>query len=390
MTDSEAIQLVMQLMAISGQSGQEQSIVELICSRLRQAGMPESSFATDSCHHRSPFKGEQGNLAVKLPGTVRRPRRLFSAHTDTVPICVGSQPIRKANRIYAADPATGLGADDRAGVAVLLATAIDLLKHKLPHPPLTFLWTVQEEVGLQGARNLRVGMLGRPQFGFNFDGGSPTKLTIGATGGYRMEIEILGTASHAGNAPEEGVSAIAIASLAISDLVKNGWHGKIVKGQSSGTSNVGVIRGGAATNVVTDRVVIRAEARSHDPKFRERIVAEIDKAFLRAARKVRNHRKQRGEIRLHGHLDYESYRLSPQEPCVTAGVDAVVQEGLEPELAIANGGVDANWLMVHGIPTVSLGCGQKNIHTTGEQLDIKEFLAACRIALRLATDIESR
>jgi len=390
MTDSEAIQLVMQLMAISGQSGQEQSIVEFICSRLRQAGMPESSFATDSCHHRSPFKGEQGNLAVKLPGTVRRPRRLFSAHTDTVPICVGSQPIRKANRIYAADPATGLGADDRAGVAVLLATAIDLLNHKLPHPPLTFLWTVQEEVGLQGARNLRVGMLGRPQFGFNFDGGSPTKLTIGATGGYRMEIEILGTASHAGNAPEEGVSAIAIASLAISDLVKNGWHGKIVKGQSSGTSNVGVIHGGAATNVVTDRVVIRAEARSHDPKFRERIVAEIDKAFLRAARKVRNHRKQRGEIRSHGHLDYESYRLSPQEPCVAAGVEAVVQEGLEPELAIANGGVDANWLVVHGIPTVSIGCGQKNIHTTGEQLDIKEFLAACRIALRIATDIESR
>ena len=364
--------------------------MEFICSRLRQAGMPESSFATDSCHHRSPFKGEQGNLAVKLPGTVRRPRRLFSAHTDTVPICVGSQPIRKANRIYAADPATGLGADDRAGVAVLLATAIDLLNHKLPHPPLTFLWTVQEEVGLQGARNLRVGMLGRPQFGFNFDGGSPTKLTIGATGGYRMEIEILGTASHAGNAPEEGVSAIAIASLAISDLVKNGWHGKIVKGQSSGTSNVGVIHGGAATNVVTDRVVIRAEARSHDPKFRERIVAEIDKAFLRAARKVRNHRKQRGEIRSHGHLDYESYRLSPQEPCVAAGVEAVVQEGLEPELAIANGGVDANWLVVHGIPTVSIGCGQKNIHTTGEQLDIKEFLAACRIALRIATDIESR
>ena len=390
MTDSEAIQLVMQLMSISGQSGQEQSIVELICSRLRQAGMPESSFATDSCHHRSPFKGEQGNLAVKLPGTVRQPRRLFSAHTDTVPICVGSHPIRKANRIYTADSSPGLGADDRAGVAVLLATASDVLKHKLPHPPLTFLWTVQEEVGLQGVRNLRVGMLGRPRLGFNFDGGSPTKLTIGATGGYRMEIEILGTASHAGNAPEEGVSAIAIASLAISDLVKNGWHGKIVKGQSSGTSNVGVIRGGAATNVVTDRVVIRAEARSHDPKFRKRIVAEIDKAFLRAARKVRNHRKQRGEIRLHGHLDYESYRLSSQEPCVAAAVDAVVQEGLEPELAIANGGLDANWLMVHGIPTVSLGCGQKNIHTTSEQLDIKEFLAARRIALRLATDIESR
>ena len=390
MTDSEAIRLVMQLMAISGQSGQEQSIVKLICSRLRQAGVPESSFVTDRCHRRSPFKGEQGNLAIKLPGTVRRPRRLFSAHTDTVPICVGSQPIRKGNRIYAADSSTGLGGDDRAGVAVLLSTVIDLLKRKLPHPPLTFLWTVQEEVGLQGARNLRVGMLGRPQFGVNFDGGSPTKLTIGATGGYRMEIEVLGTASHAGNTPEEGVSAIVIASQAISDLVNNGWHGKIVKGRNSGTSNVGVIRGGAATNVVTDRVVIRAEARSHNPKFRERIVTKINQAFQRAARNVRNHRGQHGEIRVRGRLDYEAYQLSPREPCIAAAVNAVVQEGWEPELAIANGGLDANWLKVHGIPTVSLGCGQKNIHTTSEQLDIKEFLAARRIALRIATDTESR
>ena len=150
------------------------------------------------------------------------------------------------------------------------------------------------------------------------------------------------------------------------------------------------IRGGTATNVVTERVVIRAEARSHNSEFRERIVTEINKAFLRAARKVRNHRKQQGKIRVHGHLDYEAYQLSPQEPCVAAAITAVVQEGFEPELAIANGGLDANWLMLHGIPTVSLGCGQKNIHTTSEQLDIKEFLTARRIALRLATDIESR
>ena len=48
------------------------------------------------------------------------------------------------------------------------------------------------------------------------------------------------------------------------------------KGGHSGTSNVGVIHGGEATNVVTDHVEIRAEARSHDPKFRERIVREIE------------------------------------------------------------------------------------------------------------------
>ena len=62
--------------------------------------------------------------------------------------------------------------------------------------------------------------------------------------------------------------------------------------------------------------------------------------------------------------------------------------GFEVELAIANGGLDANWLFQHGIPAVSLGCGQLNAHTVNEQLDIEQFQRACKIALRLATGTE--
>ena len=264
-----------------------------------------------------------------------------------------------------------------------------ILEKNLPHPPLTFLWTVQEEIGLQGVRHVRLGMLGKPRLAFNFDGGSPAKLTIGATGGYRIEIEITGIASHAGFAPQEGVSAIAIASLAIADLVKNGWHGLVTKGKRTGTSNIGVIRGGAATNVVTDRIILRAEARSHDAKFRERIVTEIEKAFGRAIKVVKNEQGQTGELRFSGRLDYESFRLAPREPCVIAAASAIEAEGFQRELAVANGGLDANWLTAHGIPTVTLGCGQRNIHTVAEELDVADFHTACRIALRLATDCRS-
>src|SRR5690606_24046153 len=129
----------------------------------------------------------------------------------------GSRPVRKGNFVRSANPHTGLGADDRAGAAVVLHAATEILRKKLPHPPLTFLWTVQEETGLQGARCVNVAALGKPQLAFNFDGGSPEKLTIGATGGYRMTITISGIASHAGGAPEQGVSAIAIAAIAIAD-----------------------------------------------------------------------------------------------------------------------------------------------------------------------------
>jgi tripeptide aminopeptidase len=387
--DSEALELVTSMMAIPGRSGQEQAIVDFLRAKLAEAGAPANLLMTDDVHCRTPIRGQVGNLVLKLPGTVRGPRRMLVAHVDTVPICVGSRPVRKGKRMVSADPASGLGADDRAGTAVLLSTALAVLRGSLVHPPLTLLWTVQEEIGLHGARLAKLGLLGKPRMAFNFDGGSPVKVTIGATGGYRMTIDVRGIASHAGSAPAEGVSAIAIASLAIADLVQRGWHGAIQNRNDAGTSNVGAIRGGEATNVVTDHVQLRAEARSHEPRFRARIVKEIERAFQRAVRQVRNTAGRRGRVQVDGRLDYESFRLARDEPCVVAAAAAIEAEGHEPELAVSNGGLDANGLTARGIPTVTLGCGQRNIHTAQEELDIADFHLARRIALRLATAGES-
>jgi tripeptide aminopeptidase len=383
--DPEALALVMEMMAIPGRSGEEAAIMEYIRGKLTKAGVPRARISFDDAHRRTPIGGQVGNMILKLPGTVRGPRRMLAAHVDTVPICVSSRPKRKGNVVVSANKDTGLGADDRSGAAILLLTALDIARRKLPHPPLTFLWAIEEEVGLFGARFVRLSKLGKPQLIFNFDGGPARFLKIGATGGYRMTIDIHGLASHAGNHPELGVSAIAIASLAIADLVKGGWHGLIEKDEGAGTTNVGVIRGGEATNVVTDHVQIRAEARSHDPKFRKRIVEEIVAAFKRARAAIRNAAGTRGRVQFKGRLDYESFRLERTEPCVQEAVKAIEAEGLEAELAVTNGGLDANWLTAHGLPTVTLGCGQIDIHTTSEQLDIAEFHAARRIALRLAT-----
>ena len=71
-------------------------------------------------------------------------------------------------------------------------------------------------------------------------------------------------------------------------------------------------------------------------------------------------------------------------------MEAVRAEGGEPELAISNGGLDANWLTAHGIPTVTLGCGQRNIHYGRRGAGRSpSYQAARRIALRLATAAES-
>ncbi len=253
-----AIELVLQLMAIPGKSGEEGAVADEVERRLRDAGAQVSMIRRDAVPRQTPVRGTTGNLILKLPGTVRGPRRMFSAHLDTVPICVGSRPVVKKRMVRSANPATGLGADDRAGVATILTAAVELLERDLPHPPLTFCWFVQEEIGLQGSRLVNVKKLGQPKLAFNWDGGAPDKLTVGATGGCRITIDITGVASHAGVAPERGVSAITIAGMAIADLQHNGWLGLVQKGRKEGTSNVGVIQGGDATNVVTDKVLVRA------------------------------------------------------------------------------------------------------------------------------------
>jgi len=357
-------------------------------NQLRRAGAPASAIRHDNANRRSPHGGETGNLICRLPGTMPGPRRLLCAHMDTVPLCVGARPLVKKGFLVPADKTTALGGDDRAGATAVLVTAMEILRRRLPHPPLVFLWTVQEELGLWGARHVGRAWLGRPRLAFNFDGSSPEQVTIGATGGYRLEIRVRGIPSHAGVAPEKGVSAITIASLAIAELHRGGWHGLVQRDGRAGTSNVGVIRGGEATNVVTPEVQIHAEARSHDPAFRARIVRAIERAFRDAVRSVRNADGEQGRVHMRGRLDYESFRLPGDNPSVAAAEAAVRAVGGEPMRAISNGGLDANWLTARGIPTVSLGAGVANAHTTGERLNLDQFRQACRIALRLATGAE--
>lgn len=380
-----ALDRVTRLMAIPGKSCEEQEILAAICEELKAGGVPESAVAFDTAHRRSPAGGTSGNLIVKLPGTVRGPRRLLMAHVDTVPICVGARPRQQGRKIRSGDPRTGLGGDNRAGVATVLTAALEVLRQGLPHPPLTLFFPVQEEIGLYGARFVSTNKLGKPALCFNWDGGEPYMVCLGATGDYGVDIRIEGIPSHAGVHPEQGVSAITIAALAIADLVQNGWHGLVVKGRQRGASNVGMIEGGDATNVVTPLVLLKAEIRSHDPTFRKKIVEAYRKAFESAARSVQASDGRCGRVKFQADLKYESFRISPDQPVAQAAESAIRAAGLTPDACISNGGLDANWMNAHGFPTVTLGCGQHAIHTTDEWLDVDAFLAACRVGVQIAS-----
>ncbi len=354
-------------------------VAETIVSVLKDAGVPESAFSFDTAHKRSPRPGQCGNLIVKLPGSRRLPRLMLSAHMDTVPICVGCQPTRKGQYVRSADTSTGLGADDRGGCAAVIVSAIEALEKGVDMPPLTLCFFVQEEIGLHGSRHATLSKLGKPAMALNFDGGNPYKMTIGATGGERMKIKMHGLNAHAGLAPEAGASVLNAAGLAIASLVQKRWLGAVRKQGKKGTSNIGVVRGGVATNVVADFAEIDAEARSHDSDFRTAIADAIENAFVEAAGKVRSEDGTAVRAEVERRVDYDSFRLDSSSPAVQLAAAAIESLGETPDFAVTNGGVDANWLVKHGIPTVTIGCGQREVHTTKEALHIDDYLAACQI-----------
>lgn len=385
---------LMRFLAVEGVTGREAAIGKEVVAALKEAGVPPKAVAFDDAISRIPEPTQTGNLIVKLPGVGAAkdaPPVLFMTHLDTVPLCAGARPKLAGKRIVNATDGAALGGDNRTGCAVLVTLAAELARQKLPHPPLTLLFTVREESGLFGAKHLNPADLGGPVAGFNFDGRNAADVIVGAIGADRWTVDIRGKASHAGVAPERGVSATLILALALAEVHAGGWFGKVVKDGREGTSNVGTVSGadgrpaGDATNVVTDYVHVKGESRSHDAKFVREITAAFKAAFANAAAKVRDHEGRAGKVTFTSRLDYVPFRIRDDSPVVKRASAAVRAIGREPNLKVTNGGLDANWMVKHGIPTVTFGAGQNEIHTVKEYVELAEFEAACRLAVALAT-----
>jgi tripeptide aminopeptidase len=385
-----AIALLMRLLAIDSVTGQEAAIAAACAEELRQAGVPATAIRHDTAHTRIPLPTEVGNLIVDLPGTRPGPRLLFSTHLDTVPLCKGAKPRREGDRIVS-DGTTALGGDNGTGCAVLIALARSLIAHRLPHPPITLLFTVREESGLHGARELDPKDLLGAEMGFNVDSTHASLLTIGAVGQQNWEVEIKGKAAHAGVAPERGISSTLVASIGLTRAFEAGWFGKVVKPEGQGSSNVGIFGGkpglpaGDATNVVTDHARLVGEARSLDADFAAAIAEGFRAAFEQARTEVKDADGAHAEVAFAARVSYPPFAMDAEDPAVARAKRAARAIGLQPRTMLSNGGLDANWLVKHGVPTVTFGAGQAEIHTVHEYVDVPEFLQGCRMAVAIAT-----
>jgi tripeptide aminopeptidase len=385
-----ATEMLIRLLAIDSVTGFEAAIGAAIVDELKKAGVPASTIRYDTVHQRIKLPTEVGNLIVDLPGTKPGPRLLFSTHMDTVPLCKGAKPRREGDRIVS-DGTTALGGDNGTGCAVLIALAKTLIDHKLPHPPITMLFTVREESGLHGARELDPKDLGGATMGFNVDSTHAALLTIGAVGQQNWEVTIKGKAAHAGVAPERGISSTLVASVGLTEAHRAGWFGKVVQPEGKGSSNVGIFGGkdgkpaGDATNVVTDYVHLVGEARSTDAAFAVKITEAFEAAFNKAKGEVKDADGNMAEVTFQTRTAYPPFLMSEDDPAVQRAKKAAQAMGLEPVTMVSAGGLDANWLVKHGVPTVTFGAGQAEIHTVNEYVVIPEFAQGCRLAVAIAT-----
>ena len=390
LNNDENLRDVIELLSIEGITGQEKKIAYAVKDKLINYGVPEEYIFFDNANKKIPLPTETGNLIVKLPGTKTGDRVLFSTHLDTVSLCKGAEPILADNKIIS-NTETALGADNRGGVGCLVNMLKYIFRNEIDYYPMTILFTVREESGLWGARNISIEDLGHPKMGFNTDGSSPYQIMTSAVGAERWAVEIYGKGSHAGVAPEKGISSTIIASIALSNIYNEGWFGKINKNGKEGTSNIGYYGdqngncAGSSTNQVTDYVKINGESRSMHQDFISEITQQYEKHFIAASNLVRDSKNKKASIKFKKSIDYYPFKLDDNLEVIKIIKDSANKIGIKSSNVQVNGGLDANWLIRNGIPTVTFGNGHYNPHSLEEYLDIKEYLDSCRLAISIAT-----
>ncbi len=342
------------LCAIASPSGDERRIVDALAAELVAWGL-----AVREDGAAAAVDGSSGNLIAELPGG-RTERVMLNAHVDTVPLVPGEPlvPVVDGDVVRS----TGrqiLGADDKAGVAIVLEIVDTLRGRPMEHrPTLVVVFTVGEERGLRGAHALDVAALAADA-GFVFDGEVAVgEVIAAAVFKEALTLTVRGRRAHAALEPERGVHAIAAAA----EVVRSFPLGPQPDGA---IANLGSVRGGAASNVVPDEVVLEGEARAFDEPRLVRLLAQV-RDGAEAAVAPSGARVDLVRRRL-----YDGYALADEALPLRWLRAAAPAHDLEVTTVRSIGGSDTNVFNGRGLPTVNVGVGMHEIHSVDEWIDVR-------------------
>lgn len=358
------LQHFLELVSIDSESRDEVEVARNLSEAMRELG---AETLLDNAGE--VVGGNSGNLFVRFfPTSDVGAPLLLSAHMDTVVPGRGVKPRVVDGRVVT-DGTTVLGADDKSGCAVITEVMRTIVENDIPHGDIEIAFTICEEQGLLGAKNFDTGRLDA-KYGLIFDSSHSDVIATEGPAAVRMEWIVNGVESHAGVAPEAGISAIAIAADAIGRM-------KLGRIDLETTANIGVFQAAGATNIVPKRARVLGEARSRNKEKLEAQTAHMSRCFHEAvahAGKLHIDGKERSAtLEEHIRLDYEGLNIKPSSPVVTLVRQAAAKLGREITLGVAGGGCDANVFNRIGLECVNVGSGMRANHTVNEWLDIAEF-----------------
>lgn len=317
-----------------------------------------------------------GNLICTLKGSKEQVDTIyFTSHMDTVVPGKGIKPSIKDGYVVT-DGTTILGADDKAGLAVMLEVVRVLKEQSISHGTIQFIITVGEESGLVGAKAIDPSLL-VAKYGYALDSdGKVGNIIVAAPTQAKVKATIFGKTAHAGVAPEKGISAITIAAKAISRMPL----GRI---DEETTANIGRFEGGTQTNIVCDHVEILAEARSLVNEKMEEQVKKMKAAFEEVASEMGG----RAEVEIQ--VMYPGFKFGEGDHVVEVARKAAAKIGRTSELLRSGGGSDANVIAGFGIPTVNLAVGYEEIHTTNERMPIEELNKLAEYVIAIIEEVSA-
>lgn len=354
----------------------------------------------------NPVFYDNGYLLLRIPasdGYEERPAIGFLAHVDTSPDCGGDhispQIVRnyeggiirlkngavlspidypellnfKGDDIVTSTGETLLGADDKAGVAILMGMIRKLTKENIPCGELYFLFTTDEEVG-RGMENPPLNEF-KPKYAFTFDGGTLGEAEYECFNAVSAVFEITGRATHLGQAKGKLVNAIDVAA-ALTAALPEQEKPETTEGNEGyfcPVSLEGSLEKAELTIIVRD---FEEEGIRRRVAFLREMAIKTEKKFDGAVINVKTAWK------------YRNMKSFIPENLIEYLLKSMEKAGIEPKIRAVRGGTDGAVLSELGIPCPNLFTGGHNFHSCLEWLSVSAFYTAFSLGMTLIEEAE--
>lgn len=358
------------LVTTDTQTKREGRMADLLEARLRAMGF---SVQRDEAGER--IGGETGNLIAKRKGNRGSAPLLLCAHMDRVSPGTGIKPQIK-DGVITSDGTTILGADDAAGLAAILEGVQRAIEQGMDMPDLEVVFTIAEEGGLNGSKNLDFSLLSARE-AYIIDSSTPVGSIVNqAPAQTKVTYRVIGKAAHGGVEPEKGINALVVAAHALTRM-------KLGRIDAETTANLGIARGGAATNIVMDTFEMQGDVRSLVTEKMEAQVRHMTEIFERTAAEFG------ARVEADVQFAYGPVNLRPDDRVIQRASAAIRRAGLTPVLKATGGGSDANVFNTRGIPACNLGTGYRGAHSLQESLEVAELERIADVVFALIAEYAS-